>query len=58
MVFDLMFDLNATEDQLDFQTIYGSAKNNWMGHDWRTPTDSVTPLLAPIIETIPAPTFL
>ena len=58
MVFDLMFDLNATEDQLDFQTIYGSAKNNWMGHDWSTPTDSITPLLDAIIEHIPAPTFL
>jgi GTP-binding protein len=39
MVFDLMFSLNATEEQLDFPVIYGSAKNNWMGTDWKTPTD-------------------
>ncbi len=58
MVFDLMFSLNATEDQLDFPVIYGSAKNNWMGTDWKTPTDSITPLLDSIIEHIPAPTQL
>lgn len=55
MVFDLMFSLNATEDQLDFPVIYGSAKNNWMGTDWKTPTDNLTALLDAIIEHIPAP---
>ena len=54
-VFDLMFNLDATEDQLDFTTIYGSAKNNWMGLDWKTPTENITPLLDAIIEHIPAP---
>ena len=58
MVFDLMFNLNATEDQLDFPTIYGSAKQNWMSTDWKTPTDNITPLLDAIIEHIPAPTQL
>ena len=55
MVFDLMFNLNATEEQLDFQTIYGSAKQNWMSEDWRKPTDNILPLLDAIIEHIPAP---
>ena len=55
MVFDLMFSLNATEDQLDFPVIYGSAKNTWMGEDWQTPTDSLTPLLDCIIKHIPTP---
>ena len=55
MVFDLMFSLNATEEQLDFPVIYGSAKNNWMGEDWRTPTDNITPLLDAILKYIPAP---
>ena len=55
MVFDLMFNLNATEDQLDFQTIYGSAKQNWMSTDWQKPTDNIYPLLDAIIEHIPAP---
>ena len=55
MVFDLMFSLNATEEQLDFPVIYGSAKNNWMGTDWKTPTDNLTALLNAIIEHIPAP---
>ncbi|MBQ8239419.1 MAG: translational GTPase TypA [Bacteroides sp.] len=55
MVFDLMFSLNATEDQLDFPVIYGSAKNNWMGEDWQAPTDSLTPLLDTIVKHIPAP---
>ena len=54
MVFDLMFSLNATEEQLDFPVIYGSAKNNWMGTDWKTPTDNLTALLDAIIEHIPA----
>ena len=55
MVFDLMFSLNATVDQLDFPVIYGSAKNNWMGEDWQTPTDNLTPLLDCIVKHIPAP---
>ncbi len=55
MVFDLMFSLNATEDQLDFPVLYGSAKNNWMGEDWKTPTDTITPLLDAIVKYIPAP---
>ena len=55
MVFDLMFSLNATEDQLDFPVIYGSAKNNWMGEDWKTPTGTITPLLDAIVKYIPAP---
>ena len=55
MVFDLMFSLNATEDQLDFPVIYGSAKNSWMSTDWKTPTENLVPLLDAIIEHIPAP---
>ncbi len=55
MVFDLMFNLNATEDQLDFPTIYGSAKNGWMSTDWRKPADDITAVLDAIIEHIPAP---
>ena len=58
MVFDLMFSLNATEDQLDFPVVYGSAKNNWMGEDWKTPTDNIHYLLDQIIEHIPAPKVL
>ena len=58
MVFDLMCDLNATEDQLDFPVVYGSAKNGWMGEDWRKPTDDITYLLDKIVEVIPAPTQL
>lgn len=58
MVFDLMFSLNATEDQLDFPVVYGSAKNNWMGEDWKTPTDNIHYLLDQIIEHIPAPKML
>ena len=54
-VFDLMFSLDATEDQLDFPTIYGSAKDNWMSNQWQEPTDNMTPLLDTIIEHIPAP---
>lgn len=54
-VFDLMFSLQATEDQLDFKTVYGSAKQGWMSLDWRKPTDSITPLLDMIISEIPAP---
>ena len=55
MVFDLMCDLNATEEQLDFPVVYGSAKNNWMGEDWQQPTDNINYLLDKIIEVIPAP---
>ncbi|MGM9842291.1 MAG: translational GTPase TypA [Candidatus Limisoma sp.] len=58
MVFDLMFNLDATEDQLDFHTIYGSAKQGWMSEDWRKPTDNIIPLLDAIIEYIPGPTVL
>ena len=54
-VFDLMFSLNATEDQLDFRTIYGSAKQGWMSTDWRKPTSDITALLDTILEVIPAP---
>ena len=52
-VFDLMFNLGATEDQLDFPTVYGSSKQGWMGPDWKTPTDNITYLLDTIIATIP-----
>jgi len=52
-VFDLMFNLEATEEQLDFETLFGSSKNGWMSSDWRKPTDSVFPLLDAIIEHIP-----
>jgi len=55
MVFDLMCDLDATEEQLDFPVIYGSAKQGWMGEDWQTPTDNITYLLDCILEHIPAP---
>ena len=54
-VFDLMFNLNATEEQLDFKTIYGSAKQGWMSTDWRKPSNDITPLLDAILEEIPAP---
>ncbi len=55
MVFDLMCNLDATEEQLDFATIYGSAKNGWMSTDWEKPTDNILPLLDCIVENIPAP---
>ena len=58
MVFDLMCDLNATEDQLDFPVVYGSAKNGWMGPDFNKPTDNIDYLLDKIIEIIPAPKVL
>src|SRR5690606_20935864 len=54
-VFELMYQLDATEDQLNFPTFYGSAKNNWMNTDWKNPSDTITPLLDGIIEHIPAP---
>ena len=55
MVFDLMFNLNATEEQLDFPTIYGSAKQGWMSEDWQKPTDNINAVLDAIIKYIPAP---
>ena len=54
-VFDLMFNLNATEEQLDFTTVYGSAKQGWMSLDWKKPSSDITPLLDTILEVIPAP---
>lgn len=54
-VFDLMFSLDATEEQLDFPTSYGSAKQGWMSDDWRKPTDNITPLLDMVVEHIPPP---
>ena len=54
-VFDLMFQLGATEEQLDFKTVYGSAKQGWMSLDWQKPTTDIIPLLDTIIEVIPAP---
>lgn len=54
-VFELMFNLHATDDQLDFPTIYGSAKNGWMGVDWKNPGTDITPLLDAIVKHIPAP---
>ncbi len=56
MVFELMFNLDATEDQLEFPSIYGSAKQNWMSTDWQKPTEDITALLDAIIKYIPAPT--
>ena len=58
MVFDLMCDLDATEEQLDFPVIYGSAKQGWMGEDWQNPTDNIYYLLDQIIEHVPAPEYL
>ncbi len=58
MVFDLMFSLDATEDQLDFPVIYGSAKNGWMSTDWKEQTDNIFPLLDAIIKYIPSPVQL
>ena len=54
-VFDLMFSLGATEEQLDYKTIYGSAKQGWMSHVWNQPTDSISPLLDTILDEIPEP---
>ena len=56
-VFELMFNLDATEDQLNFPTVFGSSKEGWMGPDWKTPTDDIAYLLDTIIEYIPAPVF-
>ena len=57
-VFDLMCNLDATEEQLDFQTLYGSAKNGWMSTDWKQPTEDLTALMDAIIEYIPEPEVL
>ncbi len=57
-VFDLMFSLNASEEQLDFKTVFGSAKQGWMSLDWRKPNTDITPLLDTIIEEIPEPLAL
>ncbi|MEC8397099.1 MAG: translational GTPase TypA [Bacteroidota bacterium] len=54
-VFDLKFDLGAEEWQLDFPVVYGSAKNNWMGQDWKTPTDSISTLLDMVLDHVPTP---
>ncbi len=57
-VFDLMFSLGATEEQLEFKTIYGSAKNGWMSEDWKQPTTDILPLLDTILEEVPAPAIV
>ena len=57
-VFDLMFNLGASEDQIDFKTIYGSAKQGWMSRDWKQPTSDITALLDTILEEIPAPEII
>ncbi len=57
-VFDLMFSLDATEEQLDFKTVYGSAKQGWMSTDWRKPGSDITPLLDTILEAIPEPEYM
>lgn len=57
-VFDLMFELGAEEWQLDFPTIYGSAKNNWMSSDWKTPSSSIEPLLDCVLEEVPSPAII
>ena len=54
-VFDLMFELGATEEQLDFPTVYGSAKNNWMSDDWKNQTENIEPLLDMVLKHVPAP---
>ncbi|MDC1352895.1 GTP-binding protein, partial [Flavobacteriales bacterium] len=56
-VFDLMFSVGASEEQLDFPVIYGSAKNGWMSTDWQKPTEDITPLLDCVLEHIPTPVF-
>ncbi|MDH5398990.1 MAG: translational GTPase TypA [Cyclobacteriaceae bacterium] len=57
-IFDLMFNLDATEDQLDFVTIYGSSKQGWMSSDWKKPTDNIIPLLDAVVENIPASPYV
>ena len=56
-VFDLMFELDANDEQLEFETIYGSAKNGWMSNDWKSPTTNITPLLDKILEYFPPRTI-
>ena len=56
-VFDLMFELDATEDQLDFETVYGSAKLGWMSDDWKKPTDTIDPILDKILDYFPPKKF-
>ena len=56
-VFELMFELDATEDQLEFETVYGSAKNGWMSKDWKQPTDTITPILDVILDYFPPRKF-
>lgn len=58
MVFDLMASLDASDEQLDFPTLFGSAKQNWMSEDYNNPTDTITPLLDAIVDHIPAPPML
>lgn len=58
MVFDLMASLDASDEQLDFPTLFGSAKQNWMGEDYNNPTDTITPLLDAIVDHIPPPPML
>ncbi len=57
-VFDLMYNLDATEDQLDFETLFGSSKEGWMSYDWKQRTDNITPLLNCVIEQIPAAPYV
>lgn len=57
-VFDLMFNLGASEEQLDFKVVYGSAKENWMSNDWKKPTDNIDTLLDAIIDDIPVPEYI
>ncbi|MBL31084.1 MAG: translational GTPase TypA [Flavobacteriaceae bacterium] len=57
-VFDLMYELGADEWQLDFPAVYGSAKNNWMGSDWKEPSKNISPLLDMVIEHVPSPNIL
>lgn len=58
MVFDLMASLDASDEQLDFPTLFGSAKQSWMSEDYNNPTDTITPLLDAIVDHIPAPPML
>ncbi|PWJ43769.1 translational GTPase TypA [Sediminitomix flava] len=57
-IFDLMFNLDADEEQLEFPTLYGSSKQGWMGHDWKNPTDSIRPLLDDILKIVPPTPFI
>ena len=57
-VFDLMYNLDASEEQLDFETIFGSSKQGWMSYDWKQPTDDITPLLNCVLDQIPAAPYI